>query len=607
MANHTEIKFTAAEEAMTVSEYSEYLKSGADGHGRAYMDFVPPSISVMNKRPAKQLYKRLKKKTVHPYMMTDTDVFTAVRRFMVDHMVPDELTKSTVDTFERLYNESEVAETAGLVYSWNSNCKKVQYRFNARAIQAFITALVENMPEPVQKIRNELVHGTNVQFEFDAGVQKYMRAAVKFCTPYMERKIAAHERMITGRVFERQLYRTTDMGQAGRLFSDADVSDIMSRTMIMVFCPLYCRSIPITDKNNAFVAVRTATVKRWIGTRTVNVYEGNGGMKRLMHNVKKFREGKISEQEYNEFLSAFKPKAAKLYMKKVKKNGFWIEWTCQQTGQKFRTFTRSANRAERLASMTSFCGESEKTYIAGDTEPAFMEPQSIFSYREEGRFFRTLKHITRNLFRYLFRRTEHDDMLITEHKNSLLGRRSHRLHDFSLAEVMAKSSLLNPVQLDIVATELTLPDELPVTADRRNRRVQMFRNLVAERTGQEPEVTRHEYSELRAATFEAIHRILENDSPELLYSGEADIVGREIAEVNRNTRLIVPSKDVKTYTVEIGRRVERKFKPVIPFDIRKNAKWIMCTEVHAGRFILDEIETDKEIVLQFSQDHIFTE
>jgi hypothetical protein len=594
MSNVNEITLTAAELAMTVSEFSEHLKKGGDNGKKCTLQVRTPSLAHEMRKPSKQIHKRPKHQTVRPHRMLELTLFEAVQRFMEDHLVPPALVESTVKTFIQLYSESTMMDGSGILYSWNSGLKKVQYRFTAKAVQAFITAMVDNMPEPVQKIRNEILHGTNVQFEFDPGVQKYMRCADKLCTPYMIRKISQHERMITGQVYERALHRTTDSGQGGRRFSDADVSDIMGRTMILAFCPLYCRSIPITDKGHAFVAVRKASVRRWIGTRTVNRRAGNRGMKKLWDTVKKFRANKITEQEYNEFLSKFNPKNAKMQAWKETNTGFWIEWTCEQTGQKFRTFTRSAGRAEQLSNMTSFCGEGEKVYNTADSEPMFMEPSSVFSYRQEGRFFRTLKHITRNLYRYLFRRTEHDDMLVTEHKSSLMARKSNRIHEFSMNELMEESSLLTPEQLDIVATELTLPENLPITQNDRERRVEMFRQLVAERTGSVPDITRHEYAKLREREFIEIRHKLESSSSELLYDNLSELVSSEMKEIAVKMNTGRPSKKRAVYSFTPERTVTRQFrKSVLPFTGQSGAKWIMSTTVKVGKFTLDGWQTDK--------------
>lgn len=582
-------EFTSTELAMNIHEFSEYLKSGKDGKGKCTLTLRPPKQKHSEPKPSKPIHRRPKHKTVREYRLQLSQV-EAVQRFMEDHVVDSTLVKSVLDKFAQLYTEHKLPDNGGgVMYTWNSGCKKVQFRFSTKTIHLFITALVECMPEPVQKIRNELLHGSDVQFEFDGSVRNYMRCAMKFCTPYMERKISQHERQITGRVFERALYRTTDNGQGGRRFSDADVADIMSRVSVLVFCPLYCRMIPITDKGRAYIAVRSSTVRRWIGTRTFTIRRGNRGMTVLWDTIKKFRENKITEQEYNKFLSEFSAKTAKVVTEQDTKTGFWIEWTCEQTGQRFTTFTQSAGRAEQLASMTAFCGEGEQEFRT-DGEPMFMEPNTIFSYRMEGRFFRTLKHITRNLFRYLFRRTEHDDSLITEHRSSLLARKSHRIHDFSLNDLMSRSSLLTPEQLDVIATELTYPDELPKNVDRREKRVQQFRDLVTERIGSVPDITRHEYSELRKKCFEDIAYMLEQDAPELLFNSEADLVGQEFSEINAKAKLVVQGTSKKVYTVDIGKTVEHYFT-TIPYS-KGSARWAMSTNVYVGKYKFVGWQTD---------------
>lgn len=465
-------------------------------------------------RSVRKVYRRIGGQVDLEYetldMRSDRD---AIHRFMTDYVVDPELIERTLKVWDELVSTMPLNGT-GRTYKWRSGLKSVQYTFELRSLLALINTLVHCMPEPVQEIRHTLVHGddgeqknkADIMFSYDDTVQAYIRFAVAIVTPYAVRKIRGEERRMTGQVYERSLYRTTDMGQGGRRFSDADISDILSRTILAAFFPLYCRTLPLTDKGKAYVLVKSCTVVSCkVGKRTYTGKEGVESLKHLDTMVRKFRKGKITEQEYNDFLSKFTlPKIGKrTVVRKITKNGFWITLKCDQTGQVFKVFTRSASRADELKQLSSFSGEVNKVIPVDKGEVTEMLAESVYSWSVEGTFFRSLKAMTRNLYRFLMRRTEYDDQTITEHAESR-AMRKHREHPFSLKEVMDEhNGILTDVQKYIIEVETSL-EVVPSTVHRNNRKVWMYNRLVEARTGINPELTRYKYEQLREIEFSNI-------------------------------------------------------------------------------------------------------
>jgi len=437
----------------------------------------------------------------------------AVQRFMVDYVVDAELIERTLKVWDEQVSNTR-SMGAGRTYKWRSGLKLVQYTFELRSILALINTLVQCMPEPVQEIRHTLIHGddgeqknkADIMFSYDDTVQAYIRFAVAIVTPYAVRKIRGEERRMTGQVYERSLYRTTDMGQGGRRFSDADISDVLSRTILASFFPLYCRSLPLTDKGKAYVLVKSCTVVSCkVGVRVYTKRKGVAALHQLDTAVRKFRKGKMTEQEYNDFLSKFTlPKKGKrTSVEKCTDNGFWITLRCDQTEQLFKVFTASASRADELRQMSSFSGEVDKVIPVDKGEVTIMMADSVYGWSVEGTFFRSLKAMTRNLYRFLMRRTEYDDQMITEHAESRAMRKNAE-HLFSLKEVMDEhNGILTDVQKYIIEVETSL-EVVPSTVHRNNRKVWLYNCLVEARTGINPKLTRYKYEQLREVEFHCI-------------------------------------------------------------------------------------------------------
>jgi len=438
----------------------------------------------------------------------DTDR-EAIQRFMESFEVAPELISTVLAKYDELM-ESTPARGAGRMYRWSSanGRKRFHHTFETRSILALINALTYSMPEPVQAIRHKLVHEkreSSVYFDYDDTVQAYMRFVNAIVVPYAVRKIRALERQFTGQVYERSLHRTTDMGQGGRRFSDADTSDLIDRVIIATFCPLYCRLLPLTDKGKAYVMVKSCTgISIKAGEKEFITRTGVQALQKLDKMVKLLRKRKITEQEYTEFLSKFKiPKIGKTTERNSTMDGYWVTLKCNQTGQLFKVFTQSAAKADDIMNMTSFRSEVDRVIPANPAEFTELNVNSLYPYSVDGSFFRTLKGMTRSLYRFLMRRTDYDDQMITEHRES---RRLRKNPDelFSLKEVQDEhSDILTTVQKDIISAELSM-DIVPPRIHRNNRRVWMYNRTVEARTGVNPELTRYKYEQLRAVEFHCI-------------------------------------------------------------------------------------------------------
>ena len=544
-------------------------------------------------RSVRKVYRRIGGQVDLEYetldMRSDRD---AIHRFMTDYVVDPELIERTLKMWdEQVSNTRSMGN--GRTYKWRSGLKSVQYTFELRSLLALINTLVHCMPEPVQEIRHTLVHGddgeqknkADIMFSYDDTVQAYIRFAVAIVTPYAVRKIRAEERRSTGQVYERSLYRTTDMGQGGRRFSDADISDILSRTILAAFFPLYCRSLPLTDKGKAYVLVKHCTVVSCkIGERTYMKRRGVAALQHLDTMVRKFRKGRITEQEYNKFLSKFTlPKKGKrTSVEKCTDNGFWITLRCDQTGQVFKVFTTSASRADELRQLSSFSGEVDKVIPVDKGEVTEMLADSVYGWSTEGTFFRSLKAMTRNLYRFLMRRTEYDDQTITEHAESR-AMRKHREQSFSLKEVMDEhNGILTDVQKYIIEVETSL-EVVPSTVHRNNRKVWLYNCLVEARTGINPKLTRYKYEQLRSVEFHNISvqlGLIEVDDVQLdiVDEDEDSVVYRNPLWIKERADRVQLTSFETAFAVQSGldRRTVYRPQPYFVYDNEAGMMYINC-------------------------------
>ena len=481
---------------------------------------------VHHHKTMKKVYRRKGRKPVHGSALLDVrtdgdEDREAIRMFMQDFGVDSTLIESTLAAWdEHMYSMKDRVLRGERLYRWSAvgGGKTVHWTFGIKSILALINALVQCMPEPVQAIRDTLVHGKPkkcddgtvdqyVAFDYGSGVQEYTRFVVAICIPYAVRKIMAYERQKTGNVYERSLHRTTDMGQGGRRFSDADISDILSRTILATFFPLYCRTLPLTNKGKAYIVVKDCSVigNKKVGKRTLMVKRGSGQLKKLWNTVKMFRENKITEQEYNDFLSKFKipPKGKRYTFEQQTENGYWTIIQCNQTEQKFRVFTRSAYKAEELRSLKGFTAEANDIIPVDKNTPIEIDAKDMYGFSPDRVFFRMLKGMTRNLYRFLMRRTDYDNQLISEHADSRRLRKN-REQLFSLNEVLQNDDgTLTTVQKDIINAELSLKD-CPRSVHRNNRRAWLYNLIVETRTGVNPNLTKYQYNQMKDAELHCI-------------------------------------------------------------------------------------------------------
>lgn len=462
------------------------------------------------------------------------------REMMLDKGIPPEIIEKCVQRYiaDRLISGEHTPGKT--VYTWTS--EKLVNKICAvpnLSVSLIIVILTDIMPQPVQKITQQVVHGSSRNFGEDVYTDEMstiLAFTLFWVTPYAVRKIRNFENLISGTVYGRSLYRTTDSGQHGRRFSESDISDIINRTVLMTFLPLVCRTVPITDKGKGYVIVNSCTVKVSTGEHTFLVEDrmglATGQADSLNRRYKKYRctteqyaaaspeqqKRMITDEMYSEKMASFKlPKQKKQRpIQKVTTNGWWIEYTCTLTGQKFKVFTQSLSRSERLSSYTGFTAELDEEMMydgtvgafgQGDVQATTLTAKSVRPYIPTAVFARTLKFVMYSLFEYLFRRSVGINELLGVHRTTKMAIKNFDM-PFSLYELLESGKPLNSVQKDVVTVELTLPEHLP-TGKPGVRRVLMYRELVFQRTGYENWTTVQQYRDLKERVYSEILECIE--------------------------------------------------------------------------------------------------
>ena len=469
---------------------------------------------------------------------------------LLDKGIPAKMVDQLVQAYTVL--RDSIPRTPGkTLYKWTGNdlvdkCCSVP---NA-AVRIVIGVLTTNMPQPtVQEIRNHMVHDGNTEQLYTDEMSSVLAFAIWWTKPYAERKIMSFENERTGRVYGRTLHRTTDMGQQGRLFSDADISDIVNRSILISFCPIICRVIPVSDKGTGYLVLGKCTAKKEIGEHVMS-RAGNkgtlcGSQDALKRRFKKYRctpeqwaaaslknqKQWITEQMYNDLMSELpsiyaiesRQKRNQVYSEHmVTRQGWWIVYTCTETGQKFRVFTQSASRADRLSSFTGIVAELDGSiadapkagiFGVGEQPPTILRADSVQQYNSEGVYFKTLKFMMYNIFEYLFRRAVEFNEMFSEHNTTRKAVRNYET-EFSLYGFWKQAKngrAFTHEQLDIMDVELTLPENLP-QAKAGYRRVQLYRDNFWRRTGHESTITRWNYEKLKERVYSELRIIAESDA-----------------------------------------------------------------------------------------------
>lgn len=477
------------------------------------------------------------------------------REMMLDKGIPPEMVDKLTAAYKAV-RENTVQDkrfNGKTLYKWTGKnlVDKVCSVPNA-SVRMFIGVLSTLMPQPtVQAIRQQFVHDDGDRDQlYTEEMSSVLAFAIWWTHPYAERKIMAFENERTGRVYGRTLHRSTDMGQQGRLFSDADISDVVNRTILLAFCPVLCRAVPVSDKGSGYVILSKCTARMEMGEhlmlREQNKSTLCGREETLKRRFKKYRcteeqwlaatpkeqKHMITEQMYNDMMSEI-PSIYYMEMRNSRKQkyterkdirkGWWIVYTCSETGQEFRVFTRSLTRAERLCSYTGITAEMDESiaerpkaglFGVGEQEPTLLLSNSVTRFSSEGVYFKTLKFMMYNIYEYLFRRAVEFNEMFSEHNTTRKAKRNYET-EFSLYTFWMQAQngrKFTAEQLDVMDVELTLPEHLPTTVDRRWRRVQAYRELFFKRTGHESTISYRQYKDLKARVYSELRVIAEQDA-----------------------------------------------------------------------------------------------
>lgn len=300
-------------------------------------------------------------------------------------------------------------------------------------------ALNKCKPVPLTSARHEMVHGKReYSGAYVQAHQDYITFAVQLLTPLIRLRIQSEEFRIRGRMV-RVYAGSRQVGHRGteRLFGESDISDIIDKTVLTVFCPLISRTIPIRGVGQGVCVMERCTVYKRECVRTEKYLDHTDG---------------------------------KLYTHTL--HGWMVVFTDCTTGEVVQTFTQSPSRLDYLIGLTGCTGIIADRFIAVDakgeqldtTNPVLYESteptdnpefiaDSIGSYNHERAFNSVLVGTIRQHYRVLNRRSDHEDALIAEHKKN----RNNRTH----GEELPLYELLKNKVATVQCTEVTdILDEL---------------------------------------------------------------------------------------------------------------------------------------------------
>jgi hypothetical protein len=276
------------------------------------------------------------------------------------------------------------------------------------AVRLLSTALAKCKPVPLDSVRNEFGHGRRTYSgAYVQCHQDYITFVQVLVTPLIELRIRNEEFRIRGRMV-REYAGSRQVGHTGRerLFSDSDITDIVDKTMLMVYTPLLVRTVPLRGVGYGIGVMERCTVTMIDAVRTYRRYD-----------IKRDLYRNDSEQ------------------------GYMCTFTDQMTGEAVQAFTQSFSQAEYFCTMKGCTGTigdveafmtepEDKSPVNGN--PALYEsvdsgefnPDSIIPFRAERVFNSVLIGMIRTQFRSLYRRTDNEDKMISEHKKKRDMRRS---------------------------------------------------------------------------------------------------------------------------------------------------------------------------------------
>lgn len=277
------------------------------------------------------------------------------------------------------------------------------------AVRLLAAALCKCKPVPLSAVRNEFGHGRRTYSgAYVQCHQDYIRFVQVLVTPLIELRIRNEEFRIRGRMV-REYAGSRQVGHTGRerLFSESDITDIVDKTMLMVYTPLLVRTVPLRGVGHGIGVMERCTVTMQDAARTYRRYDVQRDLYR-----------NDTEQ------------------------GYMCTFTDQMTGESIQAFTQSFSQAEYFCTLKGCTGTigdveafmtepGDKSPVNGN--PALYEhvdsgefnPDSIIPYRHERVFNSVLVGMIRTQFRSLYRRTDREDKMISEHKKKRDMRRSN--------------------------------------------------------------------------------------------------------------------------------------------------------------------------------------
>lgn len=467
--------------------------------------------------------------------------FSRILKLCADFGVCEESLRDFAEAYTELYRTHSVRGEGKMVIRWiGVHLDKFQMAVPNWAVRLIIDTLATIMPQPVHLIRNAAVHATPEQ-AMDENIHALLRVAMLFCTPIGRRKIANFEGLITGRTFSREMYRSSDMGQHGRLFSDSDITDILNRAFLITFQPLFIRTVPITDRGLGRLVLTncTATVEQCKHVMEEN-HSFRSAVQTEMRLLRRLHDPLCSEkrrakiQAQLEHLYTMTDEQAAYIPPTTKRNNrtvFRILFTCNDTGEQYETFTRHIGKAERLSRLTSLSGEviripetkvSEGLFGRTVTQiPGEVRVKTVRPYRVQGRYFSALSMCIQGLHRYLHRRPEDADPIITEHRDSVRYRPANEKSPIALDDILSLGLIASSTEQAIIETEMIADSDLPQYIRPDSRRVHVFNEIRGQLTSKPSTIGRREYSRMKERMFsefaervQAYLDFIENQKPE---------------------------------------------------------------------------------------------
>lgn len=292
------------------------------------------------------------------------------------------------------------------------------------AVRLLSVALWKCKPVPMNTARHEMAHGRSVYSgSYIPCHAAYIDFCVRLLTPAIRARIDSEEYRIRGRL-TREYAGSRQVGHRSteRLFSESDISDIIDKTILTVFCPLIVRTIPIRGIGTGLCVMEACRVE-------------SAGLTSRRYPKMDHRRNKVAM--YTE-------------------HGYIVKFTDLMTGEVVQAFTEELSRRDELLKLTSCTGVlAEKLQSFDDNpegNPALYEhpeynnapefsTDTVWPMYTERAFSATLVGVIRQHYRVLNRRTNHEEFLIAEHKKNRDARKCSG-NELTLFEILKSKAAI---------------------------------------------------------------------------------------------------------------------------------------------------------------------